>query len=79
MNNPGMTPRGKDGRFLLIQCSDPNCDGILQLDYEYGRPSWICNGLTHDTDDGPLRACDRSYDALAASLPSTNREAPDAP
>lgn len=65
MANPGMTPRGKDGRFLLIQCADPNCDGILELDYQWGAARWICNGLTYDRDHDPLRACDRSYDALA--------------
>jgi hypothetical protein len=62
-------PRGKDGRFHLIHCDDLNCDGVLQLDYEFGTPRWICNGLTYDTDTGPLRACDRSYETLERSRP----------
>lgn len=56
-------PRGEDGRFLPIFCTDPRCDGVLMLDNEYGHHHWICNGLTHDTDVGPLRACSRSYSA----------------
>lgn len=68
MSKPDMTPRGKDGRFLLIQCGDPNCDGVLQLDYYFGRPSWVCNGLTYDRDGDPLRACDRSYEALDCTV-----------
>jgi hypothetical protein len=60
---PSATPRDDRGRFLPIFCDDPNCDGSLELDKEFGSWSWICNGLTHDTDEGPLRACNRSYPA----------------
>lgn len=56
-------PRDRTGRFLPVLCNDPNCDGKLVLDIQYGHPHWICDGLTHDTDTGPLRPCNRSYDA----------------
>lgn len=58
-------PRLPNGRVLRTLCDDPNCDGVLQPDVMYGRPVWTCDGLTHDTDTGPLRACDRSFDRLA--------------
>lgn len=56
------TPRTPDGRFLRRECDDPNCDGVLCPERSYGSPIWACNGLTHDTDTGPLRACDRSFE-----------------
>lgn len=62
---PAIKPRGEDGRFLPIFCNDPNCDGSLELDNEFNHARWICNGLTHDTNEGPLRACNRSYAAGA--------------
>ncbi len=60
-------PRNEKGRFLPVLCDDPNCGGALQLDSFFGRPVWSCDGLTHETDDGPLIACPRSYPALAES------------
>lgn len=56
-------PRDRVGRFLPVSCNDPNCDGRLVLDMQFGRPQWICDGLTHDTDTGPLRPCERSFEA----------------
>jgi len=61
-----ITPRLPNGRVLRSLCNDPNCNGSLQADTFYGRPVWTCDGLTHDTDDGPLRACDRWFERLAA-------------
>lgn len=55
--------RDDKGRFLPMQCSDPNCCGTLMLDSSFGGPIWQCDGLTHDTDTGPLRPCGRSYPA----------------
>lgn len=36
------------------------------LDSMIGQPVWQCDGLTHDTATGPLRACNRSYPASTA-------------
>lgn len=59
--------RLKNGRFVATRCDDQNCDGILQFVVErhFGEqyPTWQCDGLTHRTDDGPLEACGRSFDA----------------
>lgn len=49
-------PRSRNGRFVRITCTDPNCDGELKPDRD---DEWRCNGLTHDTDVGPLYACTR--------------------
>lgn len=55
-------PRDKAGRFLPSLCQDPNCEGVLVRDVDrFGRPIWRCDGLTHDRDDGPLRACEREH------------------
>lgn len=56
-------PRDDKGRFLPVICTDPNCGGVLMLDSSFGSPIWQCDGLTHDTDAGPLRPCERSYPA----------------
>jgi hypothetical protein len=50
------------GRFVAVLCPDPNCDGILIPDMYWGNPIWACNGLTHDTDEGELRPCERTFD-----------------
>jgi len=63
-----MLPRGTDGRFLPIHCSDPNCDGELEFETQFGMPRWICTGLTHDDRNGPLVACTRSFSASSASI-----------
>lgn len=55
-------PRTPDGRFIPNLCGDPNCYGLLQPDTMYGRPVWTCDGLTFDRADGPLRACERTYE-----------------
>jgi fructose-1,6-bisphosphatase len=65
-------PRDTNGRFLPRLCNDPNCDGSLVLDSYVSLgvvyPVWRCDGLTHQTDDGPLEACGRSYAAARAAL-----------
>jgi hypothetical protein len=61
---PVASPREPNGRLLSAKCPDPNCSGTLQEDTFFGRPVWTCDGLTHDTDDGPLRACSRMEDRL---------------
>lgn len=68
-----LTPRDEQGRFLPIFCDNPNCDGELQLDSFFGRAIWSCNGLTHETDTGPLIACNRSYPAARALLASSGK------
>lgn len=50
------------GRFLQRRCTDPNCNGELVADSHLGAPVWLCNGLTHARDDGPLVACQRVFD-----------------
>lgn len=61
------TPRDPAGRFLPALCPDPNCDGKLVYEEHHIAgtvyPALICDGLTHDSDDGELVACARSYDA----------------
>lgn len=69
MTNTQQIPRDPQGRFLRSLCDDPNCNGVLQPDVAYRRPIWACDGLTHDTDDGPLRACDRTFDRVATVCP----------
>lgn len=61
-----LSPRLPNGRFIRVICDDPNCDGTLQPDVSYRRSIWACDGLTHDTPDGTLRACGRTFDRLAA-------------
>lgn len=60
-------PRDDHGRFLSRACPDPNCGGTFQPD-RCGW--WRCDGLTHDTDTGPLYACPREIPppAIQASL-----------
>lgn len=57
-------PRNESGRFVSPRCDDPNCDGSLtyqpERDGRFETDYWLCDGLTHDTDNGPLRACARS-------------------
>lgn len=59
-----MQPRDEQGRLASTKCPDPNCGGALVHEVIPENPwtpaqhSWRCDGLTHDTDDGPLRACD---------------------
>ena len=46
------------GRFVSRRCPDENCGGVLQVDREeHGHRTWRCDGLTHETDEGPLLAC----------------------
>lgn len=60
-------PRRKNGRFIQRACPDIHCDGELRLleGRQYGRVYrvWACDGLTHDADDGALKACPREYRA----------------
>ena len=56
-------PRGEFGQFISRKCPDPNCSGKLvysepfvSYGYRYGG-FWYCDGLTYDTETGPLRAC----------------------
>lgn len=51
-------PRRANGRFVTRVCPDPNCGGSLQPEGD----EWRCDGLTHDTPDGPLYACKHFHD-----------------
>lgn len=64
MTPPQMVPRLPNGRVLRTTCDDPNCNGILQAEEQYGMPIWSCDGLTYDHEGGPLRACERTFDRL---------------
>ena len=58
-----LTPRDDLGRFVSRACTDPNCSGLLILmDRPIGHDGceWVCNGLSHDSPEGPLRACKRT-------------------
>lgn len=60
--------RGRDGRYVPTLCTDPNCGGALQLAVHEswdGRKDawWECDGLTHETDGGPLEVCARAIEA----------------
>jgi hypothetical protein len=67
--------RAANGRFVRTLCTDPNCDGALQL-VEHRAPDgtvshwWECDGLTHDRPDGPLRDCHRSVEAYPGKEPA---------
>lgn len=50
-------PRDEKGRIVTRACPDPNCDGELVYEIERGFGLWICNGLTHDGEQGELEAC----------------------
>lgn len=57
--------RDKSGRFVSQHCPDPNCSGeLVYEDDKWFGPQLVCDGLTHDTDTGPLRACEYSIDTL---------------
>jgi hypothetical protein len=57
------TLRRPNGQFMSHLCPDPNCGGELVVEREEawrGGPTDLiarCDGLTHETDDGPLIAC----------------------
>lgn len=50
---PRQKPRDERGRFFTRLCPDPNCGGTLRREGD----EWVCDGLTHTTDRGPLIAC----------------------
>jgi hypothetical protein len=55
-----MIQHGETGRFLSPNCDDPNCGGRLVATTQpapFHEPIWACDGLTHETDRGPLVAC----------------------
>jgi len=53
--------RAAGGRFVSRRCPDPNCGGYLQVESD----GWLrCDGLTHDTEDGPLRECFHTVEGL---------------
>ena len=54
-------PRDAAGRFLSRDCPDRNCGGRMQTERDGW---WRCDGLTHDTDTGPLRACNETIPPL---------------
>ncbi len=52
--------RGKGGRWVSTRCPDPNCCGALTIKEDGW---WMCDGLTHKTDDGEFEACNYSVEA----------------
>lgn len=51
-------PRDDKGRFVPLECPDPNCDGTLHLETNWGHKVWHCYGLVIPADDGvELEAC----------------------
>lgn len=50
------------GQFKSRECPDPNCDGYLVRAWDSfdNRHFWRCNGLTHETRDGPLISCNET-------------------
>lgn len=56
-------PRDEKGQFFTTRCPDPHCGGnlIYESPGRFGHDGWICGGLTHDRDDGPLYACDYQH------------------
>lgn len=53
-------PRDDRGRFFTRRCVDPNCNGELVPNDEWGKNRWRCNGLTY-RGEGPLEACAYSH------------------
>ncbi len=59
-----MTRHGETGQFLSRWCDDPNCGGSLVATTQpapFHEPVWACDGLTYETDRGPLVSCERGY------------------
>ncbi len=57
----GKLPRDERGRVFTRRCVDPNCDGQLVPDEEWGQHRWRCNGLTYRGEGYPLEACSYSH------------------
>lgn len=58
-------PRGSNGRFVRLLCTDHNCGGTLVPDRDAW---WRCDGLTHEEADGPLYACGRVHHPIYSDL-----------
>lgn len=70
MTPASLSLRDDRGRFLPVNCPDPNCGGQTVSDF---REAWVggpqhpiarCDGLTHLDDDSPLFACKREHPRL---------------
>ena len=68
-------PRDVRGRLISRRCPDPNCGGTLRAEADDCGTWWRCDGLTYETETGPLTACNHAVPpiAVARALPPTGR------
>lgn len=54
-------PRDEKGHFFSSRCVDPNCEGELIPDDEWGAGRWLCDGMTTRGEGYALEACTYSH------------------